>query len=397
MKVALIHDWLTGMRGGEKCLEVLCDLYPNADIFTLLHNKGTVSNLIEEKNIKTSFVQKLPFLKKYRHFLPLFPTAIESFNLNGYDLVISVNHCVAKGVITNPETMHICYCLTPMRYVWDMYYSYFDENSPGYIGRKVIPFFANYLRMWDVTSSRRVEHFVAISHFVAKRILKYYGRKSEVVYPPVDCSAFKISDNVEEYYLMVTAFAPYKRVDLAIQAFNRLRLPLIIIGSGQDEKRLKELSAGNVEFLGWQSDEKVSEYYSKCKALIFPGEEDFGIVPLEAQASGRPVIAYGKGGVCETIIAANPQNNTRQVSHLEANGRQAEMHDDPENDRGNATGIFFYEQTVDAIVDAVKEFEKIAQSFDSQNIRNHALKFDKPIFKERIKNCIDGMYAKSKT
>ena len=397
MKVALIHDWLTGMRGGEKCLEVLCDLYPNADIFTLLHNKGTVSNLIEEKNIKTSFVQKLPFLKKYRHFLPLFPTAIESFNLNGYDLVISVNHCVAKGVITNPETMHICYCLTPMRYVWDMYYSYFDENRPGYIGRKIIPFFANYLRMWDVTSSRRVEHFVAISHFVAKRILKYYGRKSEVVYPPVDCSAFKISDNVEEYYLMVTAFAPYKRVDLAIQAFNRLRLPLIIIGSGQDEKRLKELSASNVEFLGWQSDEKVSEYYSKCKALIFPGEEDFGIVPLEAQASGRPVIAYGKGGVCETIIAANPQNNTRQVSHLEANGRQAEMHDDPENGRGNATGIFFYEQTVDAIVDAVKEFEKIAQSFDSQNIRNHALKFDKPIFKERIKNCIDGMYAKSKT
>ena len=381
MKVALIHDWLTGMRGGEKCLEVLCDLYPNADIFTLLHNKGSVSDCIEKLNIKTSFIQKLPFRGKYRLYLPLFPTAIELFDLSAYDLVISTSHCVAKGVITKPDAVHICYCHTPMRYVWDMYHTYFGKGRVGFLSRAVFSIIANYLRLWDASSSPRVDHFVTNSNFVAKRIFKFYGRKSEVVHPPVDCSTFKISASVEDYYLMVTAFAPYKKVDLAIQAFNSLQLPLIIIGSGQDEKRLKEISTGNVEFLGWQSSERISEYYSKCKALVFPGEEDFGIVPLEAQASGRPVIAYGKGGVCETVIPANPQNNGSKGLYSSAEMTEAE----------NATGLFFYEQTVNAIVDAVKEFEKIAQSFDSQMIRDHALKFDKPIFKERLKNSIDRM------
>ncbi|MGR3317157.1 MAG: glycosyltransferase [Candidatus Anammoxibacter sp.] len=395
MKVALIHDWLTGMRGGEKCLEVLCDLYPDADIFTLLHKKGSVSDCIEKRNIKTSFIQNLPFSSKYRRFLPLFPTAIELFDLSDYDLVLSSSHCVAKGVITRPDAVHICYCHTPMRYVWDMYHAYFGKERVGFISRVFFPIIATYLRLWDASSSSRVDHFVTNSNFVAKRILKFYGRKSEVVYPPVDCSAFKISANVADYYLMVTAFAPYKRVDLAIRAFNRLQLPLIIIGSGQDEKRLRGISADNVKFLGWQTDEKVSEYYSKCKALVFPGEEDFGIVPLEAQASGRPVIAYGKGGVCETVVAANPRNNASPGLHSEVDGRQSEMRD-YEIDTGNATGLFFYEQTVNAIVNAVKEFEKIAQSFDSKSIRNHALKFDKPVFKERIKNSIDEMYEKLK-
>lgn len=378
------------MRGGEKCLETLCDIYPNADIFTLLHKKGSVSKSIEDKNIITSFIQKLPFTNRYRHYLPLFPAAIESFDLSRYDLAISISHCVAKGVITHPDTVHICYCLTPMRYVWDMYYSYFNENSQGYIGKRIIPFFANYLRMWDVTSSLRVEHYIAISNFVANRISKYYGRKSEVVYPPVDCSFFKISENIEDYYLIVSAFAPYKRVDLAIQAFNRLQLPLIIIGSGQDEKKLKKMSGRSVEFLGWQSDERIREYYSRCKAMIFPGEEDFGITPLEAQASGRPVIAYGRGGVRETVVPVNPANSSGQYSDpvgMPAETRSAQR----------PTGVFFYEQTVNAVVNAVKEFERVEGSFASPSIRNHALKFDKPVFRERIRNCIEDAYEKLKT
>lgn len=375
MKIALIHDWLTGMRGGEKCLEVLCELYPDADIFTLLHKKGSVSKVIEDKNITTSFVQKLPFLKKYRHYLPIFPTAIETFNLNEYDFVISVNHCVAKGVITNPNTIHICYCLTPMRYIWDMYYSYFNHNDTGLINRIIMPFFANYLRMWDVTSSMRVEYFIANSNFTGSRILKFYGRKCDVIHSPVDCSLFEISDHVEDFYLVVSAFAPYKMVDLAIQAFNQLELPLVVIGTGQDEKRLKSIAEPNIEFLGWQSSEKIREYYSKCKALIFPGKEDFGIVPLEANASGRPVIAYGRGGVCETVVPVNPGNisNNNEHSHV-------------------GTGVFFYEQTVKSLVDAVRNFDEIEASFDSNLIRKHSLKFDRPIFKEKLKNCINDIY-----
>ncbi len=373
MKTALIHDWLTGMRGGESCLEVLCELYPSADIFTLLHKKGSVSKTIEGKRIETSFVQKLPFQSRYRNFLPLFPIAIESFDLGEYDVVISVNHCVAKGVITNPDTVHICYCLTPMRYVWDMYHSYFK----GFAGRYIVPFFANYLRTWDVASSIRVEYFISISNYVSARILKYYGRDSEVVYPPVDCSSMKFTEKVDDYYLIVSAFAPYKRVDLAIQAFNQTGAKLIIIGTGQDEKRLKKMAKNNIEFLGWQSDEQVREYYSKCKALIFPGLEDFGIVPLEVQASGRPVIAYGKGGACETVIPVNPK------------GTSLNMDDPAIGDVNRATGVFFYEQTVPSLVAAIKEFEKIEDSFDSKNIRTQALKFDLPVFRSNLKNCIE--------
>lgn len=380
LKIALIHDWLTGMRGGEKCLEALCEIFPEADIFTLLWKRGSVSRRIEAMKINTSFIQKLPFLGKYRHYLPLFPTAIELFDLSDYDLVISVSHCVAKGVITRPDTLHICYCLTPMRYVWDMYHSYFGEVRGGRIYKSLIPIFANYLRMWDVGSSIRVEYFIAISTYIANRILKYYGRQADVVYPPVDCSLFKPSERVDDYYLMVTAFAPYKRVDLAIHAFNSLKLPFVIIGTGQDEKRLKNMAGDNIEFLGWQSDETIRDYYSRCKALIFPGVEDFGIVPLEAQACGRPVIAYGLGGICETVLPVNLQQGLALKQPMET------------KDTLSPTGIFFYEQTATAIINAVKEFEKIQDIFDSANIRKHAVKFDMPIFKEKIKVCIERRY-----
>ena len=292
MKVAIIHDWLTGMRGGERCLEIFCELFPEADLYTLLHIPGSVSPIIERMAIKTSFIQNLPFSKKgYRKYLPLFPMAIESFNLKGYDLILSCSHCVAKGIIPSPDTLHVSYVLTPMRYAWDMYGEYFGENR-----NRMIPFFIHYLRMWDVTSSQRVDHFLCISKHVENRIKKFYRREAEVIHPPVEIKRFRLQRRKEDFFLIVSSFAPYKRIDLAIEAFNRLGYPLKIIGSGPEEKRLRAMARSNIEFLGWLPDEGVAECYSKCRALIFPGEEDFGIVPLEAMACGKPVIAYGRGG-----------------------------------------------------------------------------------------------------
>ncbi|MCI0529200.1 MAG: glycosyltransferase, partial [Nitrospira sp.] len=251
MKIAFAHDWLNGMRGGERCLEALCEVYPQATIYTLLYEKGHLSSTIEGMSIQTSFIQNLPgVFKKYRHYLPLFPTAIEQFDLRSCDLVISLNHCVAKGVLTKPGTCHICYILTPMRYAWDLYWDYFGGDKVGSLQKVLIPFFINYLRTWDVASSQRVDYFVAISEYVARRVRKYYRRECEVIYPPVDTDFYTSGSQDEDYFLMVSAFAPYKQIDLAIQAFNRLKLPLKIIGGGQEEKMLKRLAGSTVEFLG---------------------------------------------------------------------------------------------------------------------------------------------------
>lgn len=361
MKVALVHDWLTGMRGGEKVLEVFCELFPEADLYTLLHIPGSVSAGIEKRRIRTSFVQKLPLARKrYRMMLPLFPMAIEGFDLSGYDLVLSSSHCVAKGVIPPPGALHISYLHTPMRYVWDMYYEYF--GTKGFKG-KAIGAFAHYLRIWDVSSSCRVDHYIANSAHVAKRIKKYYRRDSAVIHPPVDCSRFSVGTGPEDYYLIVSAFAPYKKIDMAIEAFNRTGLKLKIIGTGQDESKLKKIAGPNIEFLGWKTDSEIAGYYGKCRALIFPGEEDFGIVPLEAMASGRPVVAYGKGGALETIVPV---------------GGKAK----------SPTGMFFQEQTSAALEEAVRSFEKNIKAFDPSAIREHALGFDRPVFKEKISEYI---------
>lgn len=298
MRVALVHDWLTGMRGGENVLEALCEIFPEAGLYTLIHIPGSVSRAIENRKIHTSFLQRLPMAgKRYRSFLPLFPLAIEGFDLSGYDLIVSTSHCVAKGVIPPPGALHISYIFTPMRYVWDQYRMYFGEGRTGWLTSRVIRVAAHYLRMWDVASSSRVDEFVSISAHVANRVEKYYRRTSPVIYPPVDCTRFSINTASGDYYLIVSAFAPYKRLDIAIEAFNRMGArKLRIIGKGQDESRLKKMAGPNIEFLGWRTNEEIAGYYAGCRALIFPGEEDFGIVPLEAMASGRPVIAYGKGG-----------------------------------------------------------------------------------------------------
>jgi len=363
MKVAIVHDWLTGMRGGERCLEVFCELFPRADIYTLLHIQGSTSSTIEKMPIKTSFIQNLPFAKRgYRKYLSLFPLAVERFNLKGYDLVLSCSHCVAKGIIPPPDTLHISYLLTPMRYAWDMYEEYFGAKR-----NKLIPLFIHYLRMWDVTSSQRVDHFLCISNHVKNRIMKFYRREAEVIHPPVDTNRFKLQGKKDDYFLIVSSFAPYKKIGLAIEAFNRLGYSLRIIGSGPEGKALKSMAKPNVEFLGWQPDDVVSDHYSKCRAVIFPGEEDFGIVPLEAMACGKPVIAYGRGGTLETIIPYDRQGGLQ----------------------GNApTGLFFHEQKVDSLIEALERFNRIEKDFDPVAIRNHSLQWDREIFKEKIKHFL---------
>lgn len=377
MRMAIVHDWLTGMRGGEKVLEVFCELFPDSDIFTLIHINGSVSNIIESKRIQTSFLQKIPFVKShYRFFLPLFPLAIESFDMKNYDIVLSSSHCVAKGVLTSPSTIHICYCHTPMRYVWDYYHTYFGADKKGVISRLLAHIIAHYLRVWDVTSSNRVNYFLANSYNVANRIQKYYKRSAKVIHPPVDCSFYTPADIYKEgdYYLVVSALAPYKRIDIAVDAFEKLGLPLIIVGGGQEEDLVKSVTKKYVTCVGWQSDESLKKYYRGCKALIFPGEEDFGIVPLEAQACGKPVIAFGKGGVLETVHGIYSQLGSEI-------GRLPHQPETP-------TGIFFTKQTTESLMEAVLFFENHRSLFDPVVIRKHAEGFDYLLFKEKFKQCI---------
>lgn len=369
MKVALVHDWLTGMRGGEKCLEAFCNIFPDAHLYTLIYQKNHLSPSIERMDIRTSRLQLFPYVEKYyRYLLPIMPLAVEQFKLKNYDLILSSSHCVAKGIKINKNTCHICYCFTPMRYIWDQAPHYLSKINANSVTRFIFPLFRKYLQNWDIKSSERVDHFVAISQHVSKRIKNFYNRESDVIYPPVNTKFFELSDSIDDYYLIVSAFAPYKRIDLAIRAFNQLRYPLKVIGDGQCEKQLHKMAGPNIEFLGSLNDEEIKHYYSRCKAFIFPGEEDFGITPLEAQASGRPVIAFGKGGVLETV---------------------APFDSDRDSDSDASTGIFFHEQTEDSLVQAVKQFEKIAHKFDSKKIREHTLKFDREVFEKKIKEYIN--------
>jgi glycosyltransferase involved in cell wall biosynthesis len=368
-KVALVHDWLTGMRGGEKCLEILCELFPQATVYTLLHKKGSVSDIIARMKIETSFIQKLPFSSThYQKYLPLFPTAIEQFDLREYDLVISSSHCVAKGVITRPETCHLCYCYTPMRYAWEMYHAYFSGNNISPLVRWSVPFFMNYLRTWDEQSADRVDYFVAISENVRRRIRKHYRRDAEVIYPPVDTDYFELSARQGEYYLVTSALVPYKRVDLAVAAFNQLGRPLLVIGEGSERKKLVKMARGNIRFMNCQPLQRLKEYYRNCRALIFPGEEDFGIVPVEAQACGKPVIAFGRGGVAESVKGVY-------------SGKDAVP---------STTGVFFYPQTAEALIEAVNYSDSVR--FQPEVIRQHALRFDQKVFRQRIKDFTEKKF-----
>lgn len=372
MKIAIIHDWLTGMRGGEKCLEVFCELFPDATIFTLLHNKGSVSNIIESMPIKKSFIQRLPKSSvKYRNYLPLFPKAVRGFDLTDFDLILSSSHCAAKGIKVPDGALHICYCYTPMRYAWVFYDQYFGKLN--IIKRSIISYILKQLRRWDLETNENVDFFVAISDNIRDRIKACYKRTSDVIYPPVDTDRFNISDKHEDFYLVVSALVPYKRVDIAIEAFNKNGRKLVIIGTGNSEAELREKALDNIEFLGWLNNSDITDYYSRCKGLIFPGEEDFGIVPVEAQCCGKPVIAYGKGGVLETVVPFD--------------SRDTEC---------NYTGVFFNEQASAALIEAIDIFEKNSDKFDPQKIRANGLRFGRDIFKEKIRKYIEAKVDEKK-
>lgn len=371
IRIAITHDWLTGMRGGEKCLEVFCELFPKATVFTLIHKKGSVSPVIEAMDIRTSYLQHVPGItKNYRNFLPFFPAAIESFDLSGYDLVLSSSHCVAKGVKVPKGALHICYCYTPMRYAWNMFDQYFGRE--GSLKKYIISRVLEAVKKWDLASNKRVDNFVAISHNVKNRVKFFYERDSDVIYPPVDVAGHEACKKDEGFYLVVSALVPYKKVDLAVRAFNESGKPLVVIGEGSDTAQLRKEASKNVTFLGWTGAEGLKDHYSRCRALIFPGEEDFGIVPLEAQAHGKPVIAFARGGALETVV---PLDGSQVTSH-----------------QSQATGVFFYEQTEKALNEAIGIFEANKDKFDPAAIRQNALKFDRDRFKREIAEYVEAKW-----
>jgi glycosyltransferase involved in cell wall biosynthesis len=361
-RVALVHDWLTGMRGGERCLEVFCELFPEAPLYTLLHVPGSVSPVIERRRIVTSFVQRLPgAATRYRQYLPLFPAAVRGLPLDGYDLVLSLSHCAAKAVRVPPGARHLCYCFTPMRYVWDLEDDY--ARGAGWLIRAALPPLAAALRRWD-RRTESVDAFAAISHHIADRIRRVYGREAEVIHPPVDVARFRLAEAVDDYYLVVSALVPYKRVDLAVAAASWLGRRLLVVGSGPEEARLRALAGPGVTFLGWRPDAEVAELYARCRAVLFPSVEDYGIVPLEAAAAGRPTLALARGGALETMVGLD-------------DGREP------------PTAVFFAEPTVESLAGAIRTFETSAHRFDPRALRARAARFDRPIFAERVREYVE--------
>ena len=364
LRVAVVHDWLTGMRGGEKCLEVVLELFPRADLYTLFHFKGSVSKTIERHRIFTSRLQHLPGLERwYRYGLPSFPRAIGSFDLSRYDLIVSLSHCVAKGAGAGSGVPHLCYCFTPMRYLWDQSGAYFNRDRFSGPALWMIERLLKRLRAWDRTT--HPDRYIAISQYIADRIQRHYERSSEIVYPPVDLERFHLDDRREDYYLVVSALVPYKRIELAVEAANQLGRRLIVIGKGEEESRLRELAGPSVEILGWRPDEEVARLMSGCRGFLLPGEEDFGITPLEAAASGRPVVALARGGATETVVDARARRKTEEP-----------------------TGVLFPEPTVDSLVKALRELESRETEFRPTALRAHAARFSLSRFRRELRASI---------
>lgn len=357
-RVAFIHDWLNGMRGGEKVLEAMLEVLPGADIYTLLLERNKLSPAIAARPISTSFVQRLPFARRlYRYYLPLFPRAIERFDLSAYDLVVSTSHCVAKGANVPRDRLHISYVHTPARYLYGFRREYVGSSPLKRAGMALL---APSVKRWDQRTVERVDHFLANSRNVAARIRLYYGRDADVMYPPADTAFFTPGTEAPgDFFLIVSALVPYKRIELAVETFTRLGLPLIVAGSGPLRRRLERSAGPTVTFLGWLPDEEVRALLRRCRALIFPGEEDFGIVPVEAMACGRPVIALRRGGALETVVE-------------------------------NKTGLFFDEQTPECLADALERFEHTA--FDPAACRRHAEAFSKERFKREFRDYVLDRY-----
>jgi glycosyltransferase involved in cell wall biosynthesis len=352
LRVALVHDWLTGMRGGEKCLELLCRLFPQAEIFTLLHVPGSCSDTIENRPIHTSFLDDLPGVENfYRHLLPLMPSAIEAMDVSDFDLVISTNHCVAKGIGgVDRDQLRICYCFSPIRYVWAVNADYDQRMGlSGWALKAIRPF----LRAWDRRTACRVDQFVAISDCIARRIRMAYRRSSRIVYPPVDVDFYRPDPTIprEDFYLVVSALAPYKKVDQAVEAFSHLPdKQLKVVGTGQMMHGIRQMAGPNVELLGWQSNEAIRDLLRRCRGLLFTPLEDFGIVPLEATSCGAPVIAYGRGGALETVRGV-------------------------QTGAENPTGLHYTPQTAQGLAEAIRTFEKLDVDFDPEAMYAWARKF----------------------
>lgn len=365
MKAALVHDWLMSMGGGEKVLHAIHKIFP-APIYTLFSNKKNVSAYFSNVEIQTSFLQRFSFVQRnYRNFLPLFPYAIEQFDLSSFDLILSSSHCVAKGVITHPHQLHICYCFTPVRYAWDLYFQYLAEAKltkgiKGIFAKS----FLHYLRLWDKSSSQRVDSFVAISHYVKKRIQKVYGREADVIYPGVDTDFFSPGEQRESFYLTASRFVPYKKIDLIVEAFSHLpERQLIVIGEGPEMDKIRAKAGKNVEILGFLEDEQLRSYLRRARAFLFAAIEEFGIAPLEAMSCGTPVIALKKGSLRETLCEG-------------------------------ISGVFFEEQTIASLLLGIDEFEKRENSFDPAAIRNQALRFSIARFQKEFKQYVELKWQK---
>ena len=360
MRVALVHDYLNQMGGAEKVLLSLHELFPQAPIYTSMYEPRSVDRRFRSMDIRTTFMQRVPFVKRrHQPFLPLYPFAFERLDLRPYDLVISDSSAFAKGVITRPDALHVCYCHTPMRWAWN-YEEYVERERLGATARLLLPPFITWLRQWDYATAARVDYFVANSPTVAARIAKYYRREAVFIPPPVDTSHFYEAPQHEDYFLIVSRLVPYKRIDLAVKAFTMLELPLRIVGEGRDERRLRRMAGKNIRFLGHLSDDEMRSQMARCRALVFPGEEDFGITPVEAQASGRPVIAYGAGGALATVVEGS-------------------------------TGLFFNQQTPESLAEVVTSFRD--EYFDPHAIRRHAEEFDTQRFLRRFSQFVEAKIA----
>ncbi len=366
-KIAVIHEWLVNYAGSERVLEQIIKLYPDADLFSQVDflQKGE-RDFISNKQVRTSFIQRLPFAReKYRSYLPLMPFAVRRFDLSGHDVIISNSHSVAKGVKKNPRQLQICYCHTPMRYAWDLRDQYLKESGlDSGIKGVLAKFILERLQKWDYNASQQVDFFIANSRYIKDRIKRAYNREAEVIYPPVDIESFKLREQKDDFYLTVSRMVPYKKVDLIVEAFSGTGQPLVIIGDGPDFSKVKSRAGSNIEFRGYQEDSVLIDYMQRAKAFVFAAEEDFGIVPVEAQACGTPVIAFGRGGVTESVIPVQSSNSTPP------------------------TGIFFDEQSPAALIDALKRFESLSDKFDPLEIRKNAERFSVERFRHELEEFI---------
>ncbi|MEW6102608.1 MAG: glycosyltransferase [bacterium] len=353
MKIAIIHDWLVTYGGAERVLKEMLSIYPDADLYTLIDFLKE-REFILNKEVKTSFLQKFPFVKeKYRSYLPFMPCAIERFDLSSYDMIISSCHCVSKGIRKKKGQIHICYCHTPIRYVWELKRDYLAQIRG--IKGAMANIFLNFIKDWDLKAAKNVDHFIANSHYIKERIKRYYNRDAVCIYPPIDIERFEIGEKKDNFFITGGRLVPYKRFDLVINAFSKLSLPLLVFGDGPCIKDLKDRAGKNIEFLGWQDEDRLKEYLKKARAFVFAGIEDFGILPVEAQACGTPVIAYGEGGLKETVILYK-------------------------------TGVFFYEQKEEALISAIKEFNK--REFLPKIIRENAERFGRERFIKEFKDFV---------